>query len=307
MGAVNSTLYSTLGIFFGGGDVAPTESLSSSSAIAIRILLCALIAIRVNNSTPRLSQTVNDVANIVVTPRENLFNADTWWMVDLSPVEGSPSQGQGATALAKRCMRTYGWDEKQARKILAAYRQFLLLKKGLKDWDATVSSPCYLVDQMWHCHILDVANYCHDMMLLCGRLVGHNPDGALDHAAKQRRDEITRTRLRERFGRNFDEDVWYYSADDAGETTSGAVQNLAFPRRMQIFVKMHNGENLTFSVRSTDTVDSFKGKIWERSFIPRFDQRLIYNGKQLEDGRTLDDYNIRTESTLHLVLRLRGC
>ena len=161
---------------------------------------------------------------------------------------------------------------------------------------------------MWHCHILDVVNYCHDMMLLCGRLVGHNPDGALDHAAKQRRDVITRGCMRDLFKRNFDEEVWNYSADDADETTSGAVQNLAFPDRMRIFVKFLNGETLPFSVRSTDTVDSFKGKIWERLSIPRVDQRLIYNRRRLvEDGRTLDDYGITNDSTLHLILRLRGC
>ena len=150
-------------------------------------------------------------------------------------------------------------------------------------------------------------NYYHDMMLLCGRLVGHNPDGALDSAAKQRRDENTRGCLRELFGSRFDEDVWDYSADDADETTSGAVQSLAFPDRMRIFVKLLNGETLTFSVRSTDTVDSVKGKIWERLIIPRDDQRLIFHGRQLENGRALEDYNIRQESNLHLVLRLRGC
>ena len=128
MGAINSTLYSALGIFF-GDDTAPTESLPSDSAVAIEV----------SSNTPSPGSSAGDAANIVVTPRENFFNADTWWMVDLSPVEGSPSQGQGATALVKRCMRTYGWDEANARKILAAYRQFIILKKELRDWDAKPS------------------------------------------------------------------------------------------------------------------------------------------------------------------------
>ena len=158
---------------------------------------------------------------ILVPPREDDFNEKTWWMVDLTPI-GSSSP-QGASALVKRCMRTYSWDETRARKVLASYRQFIVLKKNLQDWDAEVLSPCYLVDQMWHCHILDVVNYCHDMMLLCGHVVGHNPDGAFDAVGKQKRDDTTRASLEEHFG-SYDEEVWGYSPDAAnGKVKNGAM------------------------------------------------------------------------------------
>ncbi|KDQ12176.1 hypothetical protein BOTBODRAFT_146882 [Botryobasidium botryosum FD-172 SS1] len=75
---------------------------------------------------------------------------------------------------------------------------------------------------------------------------------------------------------------------------------------IQIFVKNLDGKTITINIKSTDTIKQLKAKVEEKTRVPARAQRLIFSGKQLEDGRLLSDYNIQKENTLFLVLRLPG-
>jgi len=90
-------------------------------------------------------------------------------------------------------------------------------------------------------------------------------------------------------------------------TTSSSSSSLLNLRGgMQLFVKTLTGKTVTIDVEEGESIEDVKAKIAEKEGIPPEQQRLIFGGQQLQDGKTIDDYDVGDDSTLHLVLRLRG-
>lgn len=75
---------------------------------------------------------------------------------------------------------------------------------------------------------------------------------------------------------------------------------------MQLFVKTLTGKTVSIEVEEGECIEDVKAKIAEKEGIPPEQQRLIFGGQQLQDAKTLEDYDVGDDATLHLVLRLRG-
>jgi len=181
-----------------------------------------------------------------------------------------------------------------------------VLKVVALDIDATKLSPSLPVDKVWHVVILDTKLYCEicDAVLPASvtapRMIHHNPSGG-DDVGHDDRYQRTLCMYEEVFGQD-ESVVWW--PDEAEGPDHGV--SVVLPT-MTIYVKTLTGKTLTLDVDPSYSVGILKHKIQNQEGVPVEQQRLIFAGKQLEACRTLADYKIEEESSLHLVLRVCGC
>lgn len=214
--------------------------------------------------------------------------------------------------------------------LLEDFKRFLALKAAHQDFFAALLSPSPSIDTLWHNMILDTLAYKEacEAMLGAGGFIHHNPRGAQDAAARSARLRRTASYYRAAFG---SDPLSGWPTTGAARAAPAAEPQAASRRRSAteladgegrqaqrrrigapgsaVTIRALTGQILTFVVDLSDSVESLKARIAAspEGGVPPYDQRLIFNGTQLQDGRALSDFGIQAGSTLHMLHRLRGC
>ena len=177
----------------------------------------------------------------------------------------------------------------------------MILKHRNDDYNAEILSPTPIIDTIWHTHILFTSDY-NRFCSLFQNFVNHNPDGTYEKEEKDKRLYNTVKQFLEYFS-------WGLPCVDliCNDSSSLRLYNVDNRPTFQLFVKLLTGKTVTLEIGPEHHIWELKLSIQHKSGISIEKQRIIFAGKQLEEGRTLGDYKIRKEHTVHLVLRLRGC
>jgi Ubiquitin-2 like Rad60 SUMO-like len=182
--------------------------------------------------------------------------------------------------LKDRCMRSHGWSSDFTDRVIGGYRQFIKLKYQQEDWHASVLSPSLTVDLVWHEHILDVEHYVQACQDYAGHLIGHNPDGGLDAAAREERIKTTQLCLKTLYGKaNVDSEVWEIGNEEEDEgkertpkkqrttSTQVKIKEEVGKEPITLRVRDHTGEDTFFKIR--------RGQKLEKVFQAYADRRGV--------------------------------
>ena len=217
--------------------------------------------------------------------------------------------------LEQICEELLQLSPEKASAYSAEYLRFMHLKAACDaEGVPSILAPSRAVDSIWHKHLLDTKSYkmLENILLPNGGFIHHNPfvdeqDGYTERL------EYTLLLYEDRFFAEPPNYTWGGKAEiqDKG---NNLIENYSKPSMhsngvpyMTIFVKTVSATLIIMKCYSSDKIIDIKERIMRTTGYPIDSQRLIFAGKQLEDDRTLNDHNIQTESTLHIVERLRGC
>ena len=179
------------------------------------------------------------------------------------------------------------------------YKKFLHLKFIVGDTEVPAQlSPSFLVDQVWHVHLLKPKLYAKFCQEVFEQLIDHDLDGT-NSTDEKKKERLLRTKelYKQVFNQDPIDSIWK-TPDDSTE------ENDAKDETFEVHIKSLTGRTITISSSFHETVKDLKNKLLEKEGIPTEQQRLILAGQQLQDRMTMADYNICHETIMYLILRL---